>query len=107
MRTFLIISAALFLVACSASRLATPTAVDVEKGSANFEALTLSQLESGKVLYSENCGKCHPHKKVGNYTREEWERIMPDMVQKANKKGGNLVDADEEALLRYAVTMAQ
>lgn len=106
MRTLVVISLILFIAACSASKVAAPSQADVDRGIKEYETLTLSQLESGKELYSANCGKCHPLKNVEKYSKEEWERIMPKMVQKANKKGSNLGAAQEDILMRYAVTMA-
>jgi hypothetical protein len=36
----------------------------------------------------------------------EWRRIVPDMVIKANRKNGNTLDAEgEELILRYVITM--
>jgi len=107
MRTLTIISIVLFIAACSANKVAAPSKADVEKEGEEFAELAPSELASGKELYVANCGKCHAHKEVSDYTKEEWEKIMPNMVQKANGKGSNLGATDEHALLRYAVAMSK
>lgn len=40
-------------------------------------------VEEGYNLFSINCIKCHEAQPIKNYTREQWDRILPSMAAKA------------------------
>jgi cytochrome c5 len=37
----------------------------------------------GKTLYESKCITCHALKPVTNYTKEQWDKILPAMMEKA------------------------
>lgn len=83
-----------------------PTQADVDRVQDKFPGYTLSQLNDGKLLYEMNCALCHDLMNPASEPENEWRRIVPDMVIKANRKNGNTLDAEgEELILRYVITM--
>jgi cytochrome c5 len=93
----------LLLVGC-AQELVLPEASNaaVSRVSEKFPGVTIEQLAQGKVLYAENCGKCHklyaPASKLDDY----WEGITPPMAKRAK------LSADQEKLvLQYLVAMSK
>lgn len=41
------------------------------------------QIADGKVVYTLNCQKCHKLYEPGEFTIKQWNRILPEMSQKA------------------------
>lgn len=83
-----------------------PTQTDVDRVKSKYPDLTLSELNNGKIFYEKHCGTCHALKKPTSETEQEWNKIVPKMVVKVNKKEGNVLDAAaQESILRYVVTM--
>ena len=93
------------IVACSASKLATPTDADVTRGSSQYADLSLDQLKHGRKLYVDNCGKCHKLYQPTDHPVEEWTEVVPHMVHEANEHGASIDEAGEVAILRYILTM--
>jgi cytochrome c5 len=97
-----------FVAACSAAKMIPPVQADADRGKSTFADLTLAQLTEGQQVYMTSCNKCHPYKKPGSRTAEDWKEVIPEMTVKANHKLGNVIDAaHEEALLRYVTVMAK
>lgn len=81
-----------FVIVCScAPRVVTPAA-EATKG------LT-PELAEGKVLFRENCAKCHRLKDPNKYTADEWRPILMRMQKKAR-----ISDEEREKIYHY-VTM--
>jgi len=97
----------LLLCACSA-KLSLLTQADAERGTAKFPGSTLASLNEGKAHYEQYCGSCHGLKSPASEPEAEWNRIVPDMVKKTNKKAGSeVVDSKkQELILQYVVTMS-
>jgi hypothetical protein len=94
------------LAACVSSRaIMAPTQTDVDRMQSKFPGYTLTDLANGKTLYEENCGNCHGLKKFNSETEEDWKKIVPNMVRKANKKGSSIDQKGEDDILRYVITM--
>lgn len=55
-----------------------------------------SNVEEGKMLYSQKCGKCHDLKVIDNYTKDQWANILPKMGVKAK-----LTDAEYAQVNAY------
>jgi len=58
---------------------------------------TPEQMAQGKTIYDAQCGKCHDLPKAGDYTEKRWNKILPDMIAKAN------VNAADARLVRAYV----
>lgn len=83
-----------------------PDQSDVDRMQGKFPGYTLDDLNKGKSLYEGYCAICHELKKPTSESEEEWRRIVPPMVKKANNKTNNAIDAKgEEQILRYVITM--
>ena len=37
----------------------------------------------GKQIYAKKCSSCHEMKVIDDYTKKQWEGILPDMSEKA------------------------
>ncbi len=78
---------------------------DIAKAKSEFPNLTLADLDAGKQIYTQKCNACHGLKKITDYSTQSWKQIVPDMVQKANKKTANAINASQqEQLLKYVVS---
>lgn len=79
---------------------------DVNRVKSQFPDYSLTELQKGKQLYEANCGTCHNLKSPTSESEAAWKGIVPPMVKKANKKNGvTLTEQDEQAILRYVLTM--
>ncbi len=98
------------LVACSTTKKSSVgmSQSDVERGAKTFTGLTLEELNSGKLIYDQNCGTCHSLKKPSTENANGWNHHVPEMVELVNKKAGSeVIDAKKKDLiLRYLITMS-
>ena len=113
MKKIAVVFSLLILAACSAK--ITPTtsttstaSADVARGAAKFPGYTLAQLQQGKTDYEKYCTQCHSLKNPTSQTEEKWNKIVPWMCDKTNKKD-NLqhINAETQAsILKYVITMS-
>lgn len=94
------------LVGCAASRVTAPSQSDVDRMKSKYPDYTLEDLNRGKTLYEANCNKCHDLVKPSSESEQEWERIVPNMVNKVNRNGVVLDDKAQQNILRYLITMS-
>lgn len=92
--------------ACKTSLL-TPTQEDADRMSTKYPGYTLANLNEGKALFEVHCSKCHGLKKPQSRNESQWKHIVPEMVGMANKKSVVISKENEEAILKYLVTMAK
>ena len=110
MRTLVYIFIGTVLAACGAAKVASTLSNDtLTVGQSIYPDLTMEQLNHGKEIYETQCNVCHGLKSFEGYDQASWGNIVPNMVEKANKKAGSSVisDADQQDLLRYVVTMSE
>lgn len=107
MKKYCFILLAVCLAACSA-KLISPTQSDVDRVSTTYPGYTLTDLNQGKMLFSQTCNRCHGLKNPTGHTADQWKEIVPKMVARLNKKKGEVVvnDAQQESILRYLITMS-
>ena len=91
----------LFISACTATKLVTPTQSDAERGSQKFQGYTLDELAQGKAIYESHCNKCHKYKVPESRDETKWDKIIPVMAKKAK-----LDSTQEDLVLKYVVTMS-
>lgn len=72
----LIFMGTLAMVSCSPKT----TAVDPKVENIDFPNETV---EEGYTLQAQHCTRCHKLKTVDNYSREQWDKILPNMAKKA------------------------
>ncbi len=95
-----------FFAACSV-KLMTPAQSDVDRVSGKYPGYALSELNADKALYESTCSRCHRLKDPHSGSEAKWDRIVPKMIARLNKKEGReVIDAKQQAsILRYLVTM--
>lgn len=62
-------------VGCS-TQLYTPTEANVN----TVETASLAELQQGRDLFQNKCGKCHKLHKPEKHSREEWQKILAKMA---------------------------
>ena len=93
------------LTSCSA-KLTMPTDSDAARGTKKYNGITLSDLNNGKTLYEQKCTQCHNAKKPSSKSEEKWKKIVPEMAQKAIKKGKTPIsESEQQTIIRYLVVM--
>lgn len=95
-----------FFAACSV-KLLIPAQSDVDRVSGKYPDYSLTQLNADKALYESTCSRCHRLKNPRSRSETKWDKIVPKMISKLNKKEGKeVIDArQQQAILRYLVTM--
>ncbi|HWY36686.1 MAG TPA: hypothetical protein VNX68_18725 [Nitrosopumilaceae archaeon] len=96
------------LTACATVRLIPPAQSDVDRVSSKYPGYTLADLNSGKALFEQTCNRCHRLKNPASRNEDQWDKIVPKMIQKLNKKEGSIVidDKQQQSILQYLVTMS-
>ncbi len=106
MKRTIIISAMILLAGCATVKLITPTQADVDRVLSKYPGYSLAELNEGKMNFEHRCTQCHKLKNPASRTEEQWNKIVPRMVQKANKKSEVIDAKTKDSILRYLVTMS-
>jgi len=95
-----------FLAACS-TKIVSPTQADVDAMKDTDPSITLADLEAGKATYKNYCNMCHGYYAPSNYSAEDLQKIIPNMVGKVNKKSGSMVvnDQMQQQLMQYVLAV--
>ena len=103
MKNLLFILVSILLISCAGAKLATPTMTDVEYGKQKYPDLTLTDVNIGKANFEKSCSQCHSLKKPGSKSPEQWEKTVPRMAAKAEKKEGKekIDEATQKSILMY------
>ena len=91
---------------CFSAKLIVPSQNDIDRVQVKFPNYTLSELNHGKALFEQNCGKCHGLKNPSSRSEDEWKQIVPRMSKKVNRKTEILDAKAQEDILRYLITMS-
>jgi cytochrome c5 len=98
----ILIVSVLLLAACAAKKTAVVISdADANRASAKYPGATLATLQQGKMLYENNCGKCHGLKSPTAYNEEQWGKHVKRMAPKAK-----IDKPTEDLILQYVVTMS-
>jgi hypothetical protein len=102
----LLLTALTALTACSV-RLATPAQSDVDRVSTKYPGYTLDELNGGKSLFQHTCNRCNKLKNPMSRNEKKWNKIVPKMIGKLNKKEGKVVidEKQQDSILKYIITM--
>src|SRR5262245_24078470 len=68
----------------------------VQVAQVRFPTATAASLESGRQLFLQHCNACHKFPALGEYSDEQWGKIIPRMAAKAE-----LSLADGRAILTF------
>lgn len=102
----IIFSLTILLYSCSTSKLFIPTQATVDGVKTKYPNITLAELNKGKALYEQKCTICHGIKTPQSRTEEQWTPIVYEMTQMANKDEIKIKPAEEEAILKYLISMS-
>jgi cytochrome c5 len=123
-KTFVILSAVLIFTACASRKnkqavapsptpapamASTPEETEkahMDKVLATFPNYTAAEFNDGKMLYEKNCGSCHMLKDPRSESEPAWREIVPDMVNKANRKGSAIDASQQDLILKYVVSLS-
>ena len=106
MKTWIFLSIAAVAVGCAASKQVAITESDLSLAKTEFSGVTLAELQTGQVLYTEHCQSCHALKDPASEGIRGWKKHVPEMVEMANRdKAADLDKKEEQAILRYVITM--
>jgi len=100
MNKVLILILAIGLTACGTYKALAPNQADVDRGAKKYPGLSMDNLNQGKAIFENECGKCHSLNKPFRVSESALIKIMPTMAKKAgiDSKSSDLV-------LKYLVTM--
>jgi len=97
-KVLLLISVVFTLWYCS-SKVLPPTSSELNQFKQTNPAIDTSSIAKGYDIYARSCHKCHGLKNPGNFTNEQWNKILPTMAKRAKLK------EDEIELVHNYVTL--
>ena len=81
--------------ACAATSKFAPTAEELPAMQAKAPGITYDDALHGYKLYAANCSNCHRLHNPKEYTALKWNKILPEMFQKAK-----ITNDDQHQLIR-------
>lgn len=96
----LVFFAGSIMVACTPKTAEVIEVMEVEKNVEVNEDQALNEhIAEGSKLYSANCGKCHKLFDASEFSKDQWETIVPTMAKKAK-----LDAVAENKVLQYVLS---
>lgn len=83
MKKTIVIVFLFLLAACAATSKFAPTAKDLPAMQAKVPTITYTDAIQGYKLYAGNCSNCHRLHNPKEYTAIKWNKILPEMFEKA------------------------
>jgi len=74
---------ALFVMSCSKSLTNSTDALYVPTTTDVTATASLADLQDGRTVFINNCGKCHSYYSPDSYTATNWKTIIPVMASRA------------------------
>lgn len=106
MKKWVFLFIAAVAIGCAASKEVAITEADLRLAKTEFSNVTLAELQTGQVLFVEHCQSCHALKNPASESIRGWKHNVSEMVEIANrKKSANIDKNEEQAILRYLITM--
>ncbi len=68
------------LISCSPK---TIEAVTETEETSTADEMPKTDIGEGKVVYLKDCSKCHQMKTVTDFTKDQWNGILPRMIKRA------------------------
>jgi hypothetical protein len=106
MRIALVIFLIMAVTGCTV-KLMVPAQSNVDRVAGKYPGYSLPELSADKALYESTCSRCHRLKNPTSRSEAKWDKIVPKMIGRLNRKEGReVIDAkQQESILRYLVTM--
>jgi cytochrome c5 len=95
-------AAGLYLASCAPKASKAIAELPVESKEQILAQYNAEQLESGKVLFTNNCDKCHKLKMPETRTPEQWNKVLKRMIPRAK-----LSDNDGKLVRAYLIAHAK
>lgn len=105
MKTYIALACLILSIGCASYKAVMPTEADVTRMAATYPNLNLAELNRGQMLYEKHCNSCHGYKNPAKKDAAGWNKTVPRMAAKINKKGEVLNQKDQELIIRFLVTM--
>lgn len=93
MKAFIVITSIIIIISCAQK---TILISNERKPATKKDAVTekaTTPFEQGRILFKNNCGRCHALPVINKYPKEEWSGILDIMIPKSrlNNKDSALV----------------
>lgn len=83
MKKILILLISFVFMGCAAVYNLKPTESNIEVMQQKVPGISLEEAQQGFKLYKFNCSGCHYLHKPDAYTISGWEKVLPEMLQRA------------------------
>jgi len=83
MNKVLIIITCIAFIGCATVSNLKPAEPDLSVMQQRVPGITIEDAQRGFKLYKFNCAGCHYLHKPNDYTRNGWEKILPEMLSRA------------------------
>jgi hypothetical protein len=100
-KLFFVVFIAVIAASCSKSSQSSQASLYIPTSSDVTAKATLQELQDGRALYINNCGKCHDLFSPDDYSASRWKTIMSGMAPKTN------MSASQVTLVTKYVTRGQ
>lgn len=109
MKTISTLACFVLLIACVSKKPLTPTASPISAlPEPQLEVKnTPTHTEEAGLIYSQKCGMCHKPYFPTDYSASDWKIIVPDMVNKANRKEVTIGPGQQELILQFLIANAK
>jgi hypothetical protein len=78
-----IVFASMLILGCSKSLTNNTDALYVPTAADATSTATLADLQAGRTVFINNCGKCHNYYSPDSYAAANWKSIVPIMASRA------------------------
>ena len=95
MKKFIVILSLNIFAACAATSKFAPTMDELPAMQARVPGITYDEAMQGYKLYTRSCANCHRLHNPKEYTGTRWNKILPEMFEKAK-----ISKEDQQQLIR-------
>lgn len=82
-KLFFVFTAVVVLVACTPKVVEVIEEVEETTDTVETTAEMSADAAKGAEIYSSKCTQCHGAKIIDNYSKERWDQVLPNMINKA------------------------
>ncbi len=91
-----------FLADCSKKMAPTKSLSPAEEVAEMNQKYNAAQIAQGKIVFEQNCGKCHELHQPAEFTIPKWDKILPKMCKKSE------LSAEQAGIVRaWVITNAK
>ena len=97
MKKILTIITGIVLAGCATVSKLRPVESDLTIMQQKVPGISLEKIQQGFRLYKFTCAGCHYLPKPNSYTINEWQKVLPEMLQRAKLES----EKDEQLIKNY------